>query len=346
MTKIIITLLYSIYDGERCMYNNKKTTYYITKYHRNYYWLRVRVHQTLIAVNLPIALNGSNRFDLFFELFFIQDKQLVYTLIPIFTSIVSSISECITSCMYTYTFTYIHVYAYACMYVYHDPLTEARHGIAQQPCIWQYLTCFRKRSLVTEMRSRSDNSHVEYYTLQELASVLISQLVCSCSRRHVYLFPLPHSISPSPSLILVLCPPPLFVTFVLYTLCPRFDSFDSFAMERENATVREKPLANDVKVRSAGRIWDRQKFLSCSVVMYARTSLYELSIRTHTRSQYVFITGGSLAKLLRIHVARHWWNSLVHFCGLETLVAWIREQCRLFTRRDNHFRIINASNYT
>lgn len=28
---------------------------------------------------------------------------------------------------------------------------------------------------------------------------------------------------------------PLFLTFALYALCPRFDSFDSFAMERENA---------------------------------------------------------------------------------------------------------------
>ena len=187
--------------------------------------------------------------------------------------------------MYIRTRTY--VYAYVCMYVlYHDPLTEARHGIAQQPCIWQYLTCFRKRSLVTEMRSRSDNSHVEYYTLQELASVLISQLVCSCSHRHVYLFPLPLSISPpslslslSLSLILVLSPPPLFVTFVLYTLCPRFDSFDSFAMERENATVREKPLVNDVKVWSTDHIWDHRKFLPCSVVTYVRTSLYVLCER-------------------------------------------------------------------
>lgn len=71
---------------------------------------------------------------------------------------------------------------YVYEYVYHDPLTEALCGIAQQPCIWQYLTCFRKRSLVTEMRSRSDNSHVEYYTLQELASVLISRLVSVCVR--------------------------------------------------------------------------------------------------------------------------------------------------------------------
>lgn len=107
------------------------------------------------------------------------------------------------------------------------------------------------------MRSRSDNSHVEYYTLQELASVLISRLASACSRQHVYLS----------SLFLILSLPsslPLFVTFVLYTLCPRFDSFDSFAMERENAATRsavqEKPLTNDVKVRSAGRIWDRQKF--------------------------------------------------------------------------------------
>lgn len=38
-------------------------------------------------------------------------------------------------------------------------------------CIWQYLTCFRKRSLVTEMRSRSDNSYVEYYTVEELPLV-------------------------------------------------------------------------------------------------------------------------------------------------------------------------------
>jgi len=39
-----------------------------------------------------------------------------------------------------------------------------------------------------------------------------------------------------PPLTLPLCPPSLFVTFVLYTLCPRFDSFDSFAMERENGS--------------------------------------------------------------------------------------------------------------
>lgn len=57
---------------------------------------------------------------------------------------------------------------------------------------------------------------------------------------------------------------PLFLTFALYALCPRFDSFDSFAMERENAAPRQEggreaggrregeriPLANDVKVRS------------------------------------------------------------------------------------------------
>lgn len=57
---------------------------------------------------------------------------------------------------------------------------------------------------------------------------------------------------------------PLFLTFALYALCPRFDSFDSFAMERENAAPRRGrgreaggrregeriPLANDVKVRS------------------------------------------------------------------------------------------------
>lgn len=47
--------------------------------------------------------------------------------------------------------------------------------------------------------------------------------------------------------------PLLFLTFALYVLCPRFDSFDSFAMERENAATRTgKPLANDVKVRSIG----------------------------------------------------------------------------------------------
>lgn len=58
-------------------------------------------------------------------------------------------------------------------------------------------------------------------------------------------------------------PVPLFLTFALYALCPRFDSFDSFAMERENAAKRpgSPRLANDVKVRSNGRIWATEIFL-------------------------------------------------------------------------------------
>lgn len=214
----------------------------------------------------------------------------------------------------------IHVYSRMCI-----TITEARHGIAQQPCIWQYLTCFRKRSLVTEMRSRSDNSHVEYYTLQELASALISRLACSCSRRHVYLFPRPFSPSLTPSLSL--CPPSLFVTFVLYTLCPRFDSFDSFAMERENAaarsTVREKPLETTLKFDRPAASGTTENFYPAPPWC---TRVHRFTFpRTHARSQYVFITGGSQAKLLRIRVTRHWWNSSVHFCGLESLAARICE---------------------
>lgn len=96
--------------------------------------------------------------------------------------------------------------------------------------------------------------------------------------------------SPSISLLtLSLCPPSLFVTFVLYTLCPRFDSFDSFAMERENAaarsTVREKPLANDVKVRSTSRIWDRRKiFIPLRAAVYARTYIVSRSTNAYTVS--------------------------------------------------------------
>jgi len=86
------------------------------------------------------------------------------------------------------------------------------------------------------MRSRSDNSHVEYYTLQELASVLVSQLVLSLYRLFC---PLSLSLSLSLSLFLILSS---FVTFALCILCGRFDSFDSFAMERENADEpREAP---------------------------------------------------------------------------------------------------------
>jgi len=100
----------------------------------------------------------------------------------------------------------------------------------------------------------------------------------------------PTRLSSPLSFYFSLSPIPLFVTFVLYTLCPRFDSFDSFAMERENAAtrsaVREKPLTNDVKVRSAGRICDRQKFFPRHDVR-AYTGRFT---KTCTRSQYVFTT--------------------------------------------------------
>lgn len=97
------------------------------------------------------------------------------------------------------------------------------------------------------MRSRSDNSHVEYYTLQELPSVLISPQWR-------------HSRAPAS-----LCRQRLFVTFILYTLCPRFDSFDSFAMERENAAVwsaERSRLQTTLKFNRTGRIWDRRNFYS------------------------------------------------------------------------------------
>ena len=51
-------------------------------------------------------------------------------------------------------------------------------------CIWQYLTCFRKRSLVTEMRSPSDNSYVEYYTVEELPLCRIARAMHVLLRMH------------------------------------------------------------------------------------------------------------------------------------------------------------------
>ena len=118
-------------NGERYMYNNKKITYSITKYHRNYY--RLRPHQTLIAVNLPIVLNIISFRYIFRIIFYSRQAQLVqHTLIPIFTSIFDKR-------MYNIVHVHVHVHVRTCirvcMYIYHDPLTEARHGIAQQPCI-------------------------------------------------------------------------------------------------------------------------------------------------------------------------------------------------------------------
>lgn len=103
------------------------------------------------------------------------------------------------------------------------------------------------------MRSRSDNSYVEYYTVEELPLCRIARAM------HV---------------LLRMRRPCLSVSNfrIIRPLSARFDSFDSFAMERENAAPRPgKPLANDVKVRSGGRIWGQPKFFSRPPIYIACT---------------------------------------------------------------------------
>lgn len=161
----------------------------------------------------------------------------------------------------TYRITLAYVYTCMC-------ITRSPHRSSPRHCTATvYLT-------VPNVLSKALISHWNAVTKWQLArGILYAPRTCIGTHIEARVRVLaPTRLSSPLSFYFSLSPIPLFVTFVLYTLCPRFDSFDSFAMERENAAtrsaVREKPLTNDVKVRSAGRICDRQKFFP--VMMYAR----------------------------------------------------------------------------
>lgn len=268
-----MTNVYTLIIKNLCIFRNIAGTTIV------YAWFKAC--RALVAANLSIVLNRSYRFDPHFTwLFFIQDKWLVHhTRIPVFASIVSSIGACVTA---------MHVHIHVCMYI-RVCISRSLHRSSPWHCTAAvYLT-------VPNVLSKALISHWNAVTKWQLARGIL-YAPRTCIGTHIaarMLAPtrlslsspslsLSHSHSPSPSSL------PLFVTFVLYSLCPRFDSFDSFAMERENAavrsTVREKPLANDVKVRSAGRIWDHRKFLSCSATRVYRFTFYE---RIHSLNTFL-----------------------------------------------------------
>lgn len=156
-------------------------------------------------------------------------------------------------------------------------------------CIWQYLTCFRKRSLVTEMRSRSDNSYVEYYTVEELPLV-------------------PYRASDARPPAHARCAPVSNFRIIRpLSAIRQFRQFRNGTWEC-GATVggggERIPLANDVKVRSVRtrRIWGHRNF-SLSPTHARATNLALRCVhkqKLHVRILYIPVVRGSIPRGLPV----------------------------------------------